>query len=80
MEHSAPQIQEGGAMYDTDSINAAMGAQRLTNEKVAERAGVSAKTVSLIRNGFPNVTLPTLERIAGALDLKLVVKLEKKAA
>jgi transcriptional regulator with XRE-family HTH domain len=71
---------EAGEMYNYESINAAMGAQRLTNVKVAERAGVAAKTVSLIRNGFPNVTLPTLKKVADALNLDLIVKLEKKAA
>jgi transcriptional regulator with XRE-family HTH domain len=71
---------EVSEMYNHESINAAMGAQRLTNVKVAERAGVAAKTVSLIRNGCPNVTLPTLKKVADALNLDLVVKLEKRAA
>jgi transcriptional regulator with XRE-family HTH domain len=65
-------------MYSPDAINAAMGAQRLTNEKVAEKAGVAPKTVSAIRNGFPGVTLPTLSRIANAVGLDVVIQFTPK--
>ncbi|HEY9285911.1 MAG TPA: hypothetical protein VIP46_20850 [Pyrinomonadaceae bacterium] len=65
-------------MYSPDPINAAMGVQRLTNEKVAEKAGVAAKTVSLVRNGFPNVTLPTLTRVAKAVGLEVVIQFNSK--
>ena len=41
--------------YRTDLINAAMGARRLTNKTVAEKAGVGVMTVSRIRNGDANV-------------------------
>lgn len=67
-------------MYETDSINEAMGRDRLTNEKLADRAELDPATISRIRNGNPNVTLPTLKKVADALGLELVVRLEKKAA
>jgi transcriptional regulator with XRE-family HTH domain len=65
-------------MYDTTQINAAMGAQRLTNPAVAEKAGVGIPTVSRIRNGDPHVQLDTLKKVADALDLQLIVRFEKK--
>lgn len=58
-------------MYRTDLINGAMGAQRLTNEKVAEKAGLAVRTVSAVRNGDPSVRLPTLKAIADALGLSM---------
>ncbi len=57
--------------YRTDLINAEMGRQRLTNETVAEKARVGVKSVSAIRNGDPNVKLPTLQAVVGALGLTL---------
>lgn len=58
-------------MYRVDLINAAMGAERLTNEQVAEKAGVSPKVVSAIRNGRENIELPSLKKVAGALGLTM---------
>lgn len=58
-------------MYRTDLINGAMGAQRLTNESLGEKAELDATTISSIRNGKPSVTLPSLKRVADALGLKL---------
>lgn len=55
--------------YRTDLINAAMGARRLTNKAVAEKAGVGVMTVSRIRNGTRNVRYVTLERVVEALGL-----------
>jgi transcriptional regulator with XRE-family HTH domain len=72
--------EERSPDYRTDVINAAMGAQRLTNEALAQKAGVSAKTVSWVRNGDPNVGLPTLKSIATALGLELHQLFEPKAA
>jgi transcriptional regulator with XRE-family HTH domain len=57
-----------------------MEARDLTNEKLAVKAGLAARTVSSIRNGEPNVRLPSLQKIADALGLQLVVKFEKKEA
>jgi transcriptional regulator with XRE-family HTH domain len=67
-------------IYPTDLINAAMGAQRLTNEQVAAKATLSPKVVSAIRNGRENIRLPSLKKVADALNLDLIVKLKKKAA
>lgn len=58
-------------MYRTDLINGEMGAQRLTNETLADKADVAVRTVSAVRNGDPNVKLPTLKAIADALGLSM---------
>jgi transcriptional regulator with XRE-family HTH domain len=58
-------------MYRVDLINAAMGAKRLTNESLGELTGLSAKTISFVRNGDPNVKLPTLRAVADALGLTM---------
>jgi transcriptional regulator with XRE-family HTH domain len=55
--------------YRVDLINAAMGAQRLTNAATAKRAGVGIMTVSKIRNGKPTVGYVTLKRVVEALGL-----------
>jgi hypothetical protein len=67
-------------MYNPDLINEVMGRKRLTNQRVAELAGVNTKVVSAARNGKETVMLPSLKKVADALGLNLVVKLEKKAA
>jgi len=59
------------APYRTDLINAAMGAQRLTNTAVAKRAGVGVMTVSKIRNGKPTVGYVTLKRVVEAIGLTM---------
>jgi transcriptional regulator with XRE-family HTH domain len=58
-------------MYRTDLINGAMGKQRLTNEQVAEKAGVTTKVVSAVRNGKENIELPSLKKVADALGLSM---------
>lgn len=58
-------------MYRIDLINAAMGAKRLTNESLGELTGLSAKTISFVRNGDSNVKLPTLRAVADALGLSM---------
>jgi hypothetical protein len=50
--------------YRTDLINAAMGAQRLSNIAVANKARVGVMTVSKIRNGYV-----TLKKVVEALGL-----------
>ena len=57
--------------YRTDLINAALGARRLTNKTVAERAGVGVMTVSKIRNGDPSVGYMTLKKVVEALGLTI---------
>ena len=57
--------------YRIDLINAAMGAQRLTNKAVAEKAGVGVVTVSKIRNGNPAVGYMTLKKVVEALGLTI---------
>jgi len=58
--------------YRTDLINAAMGARRLTNKAVAEKAGVGVMTVSRIRNGDANVGYMTLTKVVETLGLTMV--------
>lgn len=76
--------------YRADRINGAMGALRLTNVEVAKRATeirrqrdpksrpVAARTVSVVRNGDPNVGLATLRAVAAALDLDMKDLFEPK--
>jgi transcriptional regulator with XRE-family HTH domain len=57
--------------YRIDLINAAMGAQRLSNERLAKKAGVGIMTVSKIRNGQPQVGYVTLKKVVDALGLTM---------
>lgn len=66
--------------YRTDLINAAMGAHRLTNKVVADRAGVGVMTVSKIRNGNPNVGYMTLKKVVEAIGLSMAEVSQSKAA
>lgn len=65
-------------MYRTDLINGAMGANRLTNEKVAALAGVAPKVISAVRNGKENITLTSLKAVAGALNLEVEIRFNPK--
>ena len=66
--------------YRTDLINAAMGARRLTNKVVADKAGVGVMTVSKIRNGNPNVGYLTLKKVVEAVGLTIAEVSQPKAA
>ena len=57
--------------YRTDLINAAMGAQRLSNVAVAKKAGVGVMTVSKIRNGYTQVGYVTLKKVVEAIGLTM---------
>ena len=48
-----------------------MGAQRLTNETLAEKAGVGPPTVYRVRNGYPHVGFMTLKKVVEALGLTM---------
>ena len=67
--NSGQQSTKNSAPYRTDLINAAMGARRLTNKVVAEKAGVGVMTVSRIRNGDANVGYMMLKRVVEVLGL-----------
>ena len=58
-------------LYRTDVINAAMGAQRLSNVAVAKKANVGVMTVSKIRNGYRNVGYLTLKKVVEAIGLTM---------
>jgi len=57
-----------------------MGAHRLTNKVVADRAGVGVMTVSKIRNGNPNVGYMTLKKVVEAIGLSMAEVSQPKAA
>jgi transcriptional regulator with XRE-family HTH domain len=75
--HSCIDATEG-FMYPVEAINEAMGRERLTNEKLADKAELDPATISRIRNGNPHVTLPTLKKVADALDLNLEIRFTPK--
>ena len=64
-------LVETDAPYRVDRINAAMGARRLTNKAVAERAHVGVMTVSKIRNGNAKVGYMTLKKVVEAIGLTM---------
>ena len=55
-----------------------MGARRLTNKIVAEKAGVGVMTVSKIRNGDASVGYMTLKKVVEALGLSIADISEKR--
>ena len=55
-----------------------MGAHRLTNKVVADRAGVGVMTVSKIRNGNPSVGYMTLKKVVEVLGLSMAEVSEPK--
>ena len=57
--------------YRIDVINAAMGAQRLSNDRLAKKAGVSIMTVSRVRNGDTQVGYAILKKVVEALGLNM---------
>lgn len=66
--------------YRTDVIRAEMARLQLTNELLAEKTGLSAGTISAVRNGSKRVMLSSLVAIAAALDIELQRLFEPKAA
>jgi len=65
------QSAKSNAPYRTDLINAAMGAHRLTNKGIVEKARVGIMTVSKIRNGNARVGYMTLKKVVEALGLTM---------
>ena len=57
--------------YSIDVINAAMGTQRISNARLAKKAGVGIMTVSKIRNGDTQVGYVTLKKVVEALGLTM---------
>ena len=64
-------MDHANSPYRIDVINAAMGAQRLSNERLAKKAGVGTMTVSRIRNGDTQVGYVTLKKVVEALGLTM---------
>jgi transcriptional regulator with XRE-family HTH domain len=79
MQQLAAHLQKERVMYNTAPINEAMGRERLSNDRVAEMAGLDPATVSRIRNGNPNATLSSLKKVADALSLSLEIRFTAKA-
>ena len=66
-------------MYPEEQINAAMGAQRLSNEAVAAKGHVTPKVVSAVRNGKENIMLTSLKAVANAVGLEVEITFTPKA-
>jgi len=64
-------MDHANSPYRIDVINAAMGAQRISNERLAKKAGVGIMTVSKIRNGQPQVGYVTLKKVVEALGITM---------
>lgn len=60
------------------AINEMMGRERLTNEKLGEKAELDPATISRIRNGSSNVTVTSLSKVAEALELELQINFVPK--
>jgi transcriptional regulator with XRE-family HTH domain len=69
--------QSDQILYRSDLIRAAMAAQLLTNEAVAEMAGLSTETISRAKKG-DNLSIETMRKIAVALRLEMVALFEPK--
>jgi DNA-binding LacI/PurR family transcriptional regulator len=56
-----------------------MGARRLTNERVAEKASIGVTTVSRVRNGDSTIGYMTLKKVVEAIGLTMAeVSVPKK--
>lgn len=67
-------------MYRNDLINEAMGRTRMTNEKLAKAVGVSAPTISAVRNGKWNGKHSLLGKIAEVLQISIEDLVREKEA
>ena len=66
-------------MYRDDKIRAEMAVQRLHDEDMAEKTGLSRQTIALYRKGeVKEPKLSTLHSIAAALDKDVLWLLEPK--
>lgn len=65
-------------MYNSSLINEEMEKQGLTNEKLAVKADLTARTISKIRKGDAHIHLPSLKGVAEALGLKVEIRLSKR--
>jgi len=60
-------------MYRDDLIRAKKAAKNLTLEQLEEKTGLNKNTISDICNGKQSIELPSLAKVAKALDLPLSV-------
>lgn len=58
--------------YRNDLLRAEKGKRDWTNERIAEKAGVSVPTVRAVLNGDSRVIFESIEKVARALDLQVV--------
>lgn len=47
---------------------------RLTQERLANEAGISLRTIKLIENGSGNPSLSTLSKICNALGMEILIR------
>lgn len=59
-----------------ETIRTVRERQGLTQEEVAERAGISRATLSLLENDASNATLGTLLSVAAALGARVRIDLQ----
>lgn len=52
--------------------------KKLTQEQVAQRAGIARTNVSRFESGEYNPTLEMMVKLANAMDMDLVINLEEK--
>lgn len=64
----------GNQLYRNDLIKGAMASHDLTVEQLAEKAGISAGTVSAVRNGKENIMLPSLKAVAEAVGYMVEIR------
>ena len=61
-----------------EQIERAMKKHGLTKEKLAVRADLTSRTISRLKKGERAVVLETLDKVADALDMVVVIHLEPK--
>lgn len=65
-------------MTYTEQLDLAIKENGLTNEKLAVKADLTSTTISRVRRGERTVVLETLDKVAGALGMDVVIELVPK--
>lgn len=51
--------------------------QKITQEKLAEKASISTESVKVVEHGNKNYSMKVLQKILKALNIRLVCKIEE---
>jgi transcriptional regulator with XRE-family HTH domain len=73
-------MQHIAHIYDPAPINQAIEEQDLTNERLAVKAGLAARTVSDVRQAKDSLRLQTLFKVTEALGFEMEIHFKKKPA